>query len=99
MIIFTMLAFYQLFSRYVSANKIIIPKFLGDASFFIFAFHMFLIIIGGLLVDFFDIPKVENPILKIVLFLINPLLTAFACVFIHLFLKRNVPKLCNILGR
>ena len=99
MIIFTMLAFYQLFSRYVSTNKIIIPKFLGDASFFIFAFHMFLIITGGLLVDFLDIPEVENPILKTVLFLINPLLVAFACAFIHLFLKRNMPKLYYILGR
>ena len=99
MVIFTIFAFYKLSGRFILSGKMTIPFFLGDASFFIFAFHMFLIISVGLMADFLDIPKAENPILKNLLFLITPPFVAFACAYIHLLLKRNMPKLCDILGR
>lgn len=99
MVIFTIFAFYKLFCCIILADKMNIPSYLGDASFFIFAFHMFLIITGGLMVDFLNIPKAENPILKALQFLVIPPFVAFSCAFIHLTLKRNMPKLCNVLGR
>lgn len=97
MIIFTISSCYKMSCRL--CYKVKIPIFLGDASFFVFAFHMFLIITGGLLVDFLDIPEVVNPILKTLIFLLTPPFVALFCAFIHLFIERNMPKLCNVLGR
>lgn len=97
MVMFTILAFYKL--SIILKDKITVPNFCGDASFFIFAFHMFLIVTVGLLVDILNIPKAENPILKALIFLVTPPFVAFACAFVHLFLKQNMPKLCVILGR
>lgn len=97
MIIFTISACYKISTCLDSKLKI--PFFLGDASFFIFAFHMFLIITSGLLVDFLDVPEVVNPILKTLIFLLTPPIVAFVCAFIHLFLNRNMQNLCNVLGR
>lgn len=88
MVIFTIFAFYKLFCCIILADKMNIPSYLGDASFFIFAFHMFLIITGGLMVDFLNILKAENPILKALQFLVIPPFVAFSCAFIHLTLKR-----------
>lgn len=99
MVMFTILAFYKFSNHFILKNKIMVPNFLGDASFFIFAFHMFLIITVGLLADFLNIPKAEKPILKALIFLVTPPFVAFACAFVHLFLKQNMPKLCVILGR
>lgn len=73
------------------------PSLLTDSCFFIFAFHMFVLISKGLFMDLFDIPKPETSLSLIVWYFLNPTIAVACSVFCFYLLKRYMPGLCYML--
>lgn len=73
------------------------PSLMTESCFFIFAFHMFVLISKGLFMDLFDIPKPETPLSLILWYFLNPAIAVACSVFCFYLLKRYTPRLCYML--
>ena len=72
-------------------------KLLVDSTFFIFAFHMFVLATKSLLGDLLDIYPPENPYALIALYFINPIVVIAISVGAYWFIRKYMPMLCKVL--
>ena len=72
-------------------------KLLVYSTFFIFAFHMFVLATKSLLGDFLDIYPPENSYALIALYFINPIIVIAISVGVYWFIRKYMPMLCKVL--
>lgn len=87
---------FLLASSLVSKGKQL-PTVLGDSSFFVYAFHMFIIISLRILSDKIGFDREQYPWLRILLYLAVPFLTSLLCAYIYAWLCVHAPRLCGLL--
>lgn len=88
---------YHIADYLSNVMKCRICDLLGSCSFFIFAFHMFVLISTGLFMDLFDIPKPESHLSLILWYFLNPAIAVGCSVFCFYVLKRFMPRTCYLL--
>lgn len=83
---------------YVISKRIVIKsEKLSESSFFVYAFHMFLLIALSLFEEKLSIHVENYPWIRIAAYLFVPILIALLCVAIFAGLKRYTPSFCKIL--
>lgn len=73
-----------------------IPSQWGESSFFIYAFHIFILYTLSIMFNQFDIKIEKIPWIRILQYLAIPFLTTLSCTYLYTFLCTHTPRLCYV---